>query len=109
MSLSKPSPEHANVGSESGDDSRPDDLPLDLRLAAIIHLLSSTALRGTTAGKTACLQAHLVAAVQDGEALGPALQDAVESALANWQDVQCHANSIPVDAPPAHVAPALLQ
>ena len=50
MSLSKPCPEHANVGSESGDDSRPDDLPLDLRLAAIIHLLSSTALRGTTAG-----------------------------------------------------------
>ena len=97
------------ANADACDDTRPDDLPLDLRLAAIIHLLSSTALRGTTANKTACLQAHLVAAVQDGDALGPALQDAVESALAHWQDVQCHANSNPVDAPPVHVAPPALQ
>ncbi len=92
----------------ASDDEHPDDLPLDMRLAAIIHLLSSSVLRGTTANKTACLQAHLAAASLDGEALGPVLQDAVESILANWQDVLCHPNSIPVDEPPAFTAPESL-
>ena len=92
----------------SSEDERPDDMPLDMRLAAIIYLLSSSVLRGTTASKTACLQAHLTAAALDGEALGPVLQDAVESTLAHWQDVQCHPNSIPVDEPPAFTAPESL-
>lgn len=75
-------------------------MSLDLRLAAIITLLSSSALRGATANKTAALQSHLAAAVFAADALGPYLKDAVEQSLAGWQKVQCHPDSVPFDACP---------
>lgn len=75
-------------------------MPLDLRLAAIITLLSSSALRGATANKTAALQFHLEAAAFGAEALGPHLKDAVEQTLAGWQKVHCHPKSIPFDNNP---------
>lgn len=45
----------------------PDAMPVDLRLAAIITLLSSSALRGTTPGKAAALRVHLEAAALTGD------------------------------------------
>ena len=90
-------------------DQQADDMSIDMRLASIIHLLSSSVLRGTTENKTAALQAHLAAAAMDNEGLDPILQDALEYTLANWQDVQCHPNSIPVDTPLVLTAPCSLQ
>lgn len=77
-----------------------DEMSLDLRLAVIITLLSSSAQRGATANKTAALQSHLEAAVFAAEALGPCLKDAVEQTLAGWQKVHCHPDSVPFDACP---------
>ena len=59
-----------------------DDMPPELRLAAIITLLSASALRGPTVAKTG--------------ALPPELRDALEQALAGWRAVECHPASISV-------------
>jgi hypothetical protein len=91
------------------DDCEYPEMPIDMRLAAIVHLLSSSVLRGTTASKTAALQAHLGAAVVASDQLGPCLQNAIEDALANWQDVHCHPNSIPVDYFPFAASGSALQ
>lgn len=91
------------------DDCEHPEMPIDMRLAAIVHLLSSSVLRGTTASKTAALQAHLGAAAVASEHLGPCLQNAIEDALAHWQDVQCHPNSIPVDHFPFAASGSALQ
>lgn len=72
-------------------------MSLDLRLAAVITLLSSSALRGATANKTAALQSHLEAAASVKDELGPYLKDALEQTLAGWQSVQCHPASVPFD------------
>lgn len=80
-----------------------DEMSLDLRLAAIITLLSSSALRGATANKTAALQSHLEAAAVASEVLGPYLKDAVEQTLAGWQKVLCHPKSVPFDVCPLTV------
>lgn len=77
-----------------------DEMSLDQRLAAIITLLSSSALRGATANKAAALQSHLDAAAFAAEALGPYLQEALEQILAVWQKVHCHPDSAPFDASP---------
>ncbi|HEX6734681.1 MAG TPA: hypothetical protein VF096_07695 [Azonexus sp.] len=74
-----------------------DDIPLQLRLAAILTLLSSSALRGATANKTAALQLHLEAAVRAPDGLHPYLKDALQQSLAGWQKVDCHPASVPVD------------
>lgn len=66
-------------------------MSLDLRLAAIVTLLSSSALHGATPGKTAALRAHLQA-VRDAGELDPRLRDALEHTLATWRDVSCHAS-----------------
>lgn len=75
-------------------------MSLELRLAAIITLLSSSALRGATANKTAALQSHLEAAAFAADELGPYLKDALEQTLAGWRSVHCHPASVPVDSCP---------
>lgn len=72
-----------------------DDMPLDLRLAAIVTLLSASALRGPTLAKTAALRSHLAAAMGD-ERLSPELRDALEQSLAGWRAVECHPASVGV-------------
>jgi hypothetical protein len=72
-----------------------DDMPLDLRLAAIVTLLSASALRGPTLAKTAALRAHLAAAIAD-VTLPPELHDALEQSLAGWRAVECHPASVSV-------------
>lgn len=76
------------------------DLPLELRLAAIVTLLSSSALRGATVNKTAALQAHLEAAIRCAGQLNPQLKDALAQSLAGWRKVDCHPASVPVDCCP---------
>lgn len=77
-------------------------MQLELRLAAIITLLSASALRGPTANKVAALRSHLAAAANDTEH-APDLQDAIEQALAGWQAVDCHPQSVSVDLCPLTV------
>ena len=72
-----------------------DDMPLDLRIAAIVTLLSASALRGPTVAKTAALRSHLRAALAD-EALPGRLRDSIEQTLAGWLAVECHPASISV-------------
>lgn len=77
-------------------------MPLDLRLAAIVTLLSASALRGATVNKTAALRAHLAAAACDCQT-PPCLRDAIGQALAGWQAVDCHPASIAVEFCPLTV------
>ena len=60
----------------------------ELHLAAIIALLSSTALHGATAGKLDALRAHLEAAALSVEPLDPRLRQSLEDALAHWLTVE---------------------
>ena len=75
-----------------------DSMPSELHLAAIIALLSSSALRGTTAAKAAALRAHLEAAAFSRDAIAPPLRNALENALAEWLTTDCHEQSIAVDS-----------
>lgn len=79
-----------------------DDMPLDLRLAAIVTLLSASALRGPTVAKTAALRSHLRAALAD-EALPSRLRDSIEQTLAGWLAVECHPASVAVPQCPLTV------
>lgn len=72
-----------------------DDMPAALRLAAVVTLLSASALRGPTAAKTAALRNHLAAALAD-PGLAPELRDALEQSLAGWRAVDCHPASVGV-------------
>ena len=64
-------------------------MTVELRLAAIIALLSSSAIRGATAGKVGALRLHLEAAAASSAALDPHLRGALEDALAHWSGVDC--------------------
>jgi hypothetical protein len=65
-----------------------EDLPLDLRLAAIVTLLSSSALNGRTPGKAGALRHHLEAAIPAaGKACHAHLADALRQAMRDWQEV----------------------
>lgn len=79
-----------------------DEMPIELRLAAIVTLLSACALRGTTANKAAALRLHLEAALHvpgvDGH-----LHDAIEQALRGWEAIECHPASISIDFCPLTV------
>lgn len=77
------------------------ELPLDLRLAAILTLLSSSALRGATPNKTAALQMHLEAAAAAPEVMAEPLREALAGVLAGWLQVQCHPASVAFDHCPA--------
>lgn len=72
------------------------DLPLDLRLAAILSLLSSSALRGATPNKTAALQMHLEAAAAAPETMAEPLREALAEVLGGWLQVHCHPASVPL-------------
>jgi len=84
-------------------------MPLDIRLAAIITLLSSSVLRGATANKTAALRSHLEAAAFAADELGPYLKDALEQTLTGWRKVHCHPASVPSDSCPLTVPGQALQ
>ncbi|MDD2664696.1 MAG: hypothetical protein PHD19_13180 [Dechloromonas sp.] len=72
-----------------------DDMTIELRLAAVVALLSASALRGPTAAKAAALRAHLAAALGD-RSLAPPLREAIDQALAGWRAVACHPASVSV-------------
>ncbi|MDR2688681.1 MAG: hypothetical protein LBB76_02850 [Azoarcus sp.] len=66
-----------------------EEFPLDLRLAAIITLLSSSSLKGITAGKSAALRQHLDAAILDAETRGchEHLTNALQDVSQSWQEL----------------------
>lgn len=72
------------------------DMPLELRLAAVIHLLSSSALRGATFNKTEALRGHLRCATET-KGIDPYLKSTLQEVLCGWEAVACHPASIPVD------------
>lgn len=72
-------------------------LPTELRLAAIITLLSSSAIRGATACKSNALRIHLEAAAFATESLHPQLRTALENTLAEWMTIECHPQSVAAD------------
>ena len=72
-------------------------MTVELRLAAIIALLSSSAIRGATAGKADALRLHLEAAAASSEPLDPHLRGALEDVLAQWLGVDCHEPAPAVD------------
>lgn len=74
-----------------------DAMPLELRLAAIITLLSSSAIRGATPCKSQALRAHLEAAALSALPLEAQLRIALENTLAEWLSIECHHKSVPVD------------
>lgn len=65
----------------------PEEMPLESRLAAIVMLLSASALQGPSAAKTQALRAHLGAAARE-QGLPPQLLRALESALTAWHSVE---------------------
>ena len=65
-----------------------------LRLAAIIALLSSSALRGTTASKSAALCMHLETLLKQSETLDHGLQETLAAALKEWK-LAAHIQSCP--------------
>lgn len=75
------------------------DMPVELRLAAVIHLLSSSALRGTTSNKTQALRNHL-RNLASREEFNPHLRNSLQEALCHWEAVHCHPGSVPVDRYP---------
>ena len=74
-----------------------DAMPLELRLSAIITLLSSSAIRGATPCKSNSLRTHLEAAALSPQPLNAQLRVALENTLAEWLSVECHQKSVPVD------------
>lgn len=82
-------------------------MPLALRLAAIVALLSASALRGTTCNKTDALCAHLAAAA-GADGIDPRLRSTLEQVLAGWQAVDCQPTSISSEFFPLTVPGQLL-
>ena len=72
-------------------------MPTELRLAAIIALLSSSALCGATAGKASALRAHLEAAALTGDPMNAQLRSVLEDTLAAWLTIECHQKSVSVN------------
>ncbi|MDR2637267.1 MAG: hypothetical protein LBB55_02935 [Zoogloeaceae bacterium] len=56
-----------------------------LRLAAIVALLSSSALRGATACKSAALCMHLETLLEQSGTIEPQLREIVETTLDEWK------------------------
>ena len=79
------------------------EMPMDLQLAAVIHLLSSSALRGATPAKTDALRSHL-RGIAAANGLNPHLREVLLEALDSWEAVDCHPASVAVTHPP--LAPA---
>lgn len=66
----------------------PETMPLESHLAAIVILLSASALRGPSSVKAAALCAHLEVAVRE-ERLDPHLRAAIEQVLTAWRSLHC--------------------
>lgn len=75
-----------------------DTAQLELRLAAIIALLSSAAIRGATPCKSRALRMHLEAAALSTAPLSSPLREVLENTLAEWLSIECHSKSVAVDA-----------
>lgn len=78
----------------------------ELRLAAIVALLSSSALRGATGCKSAALCMHLDAALRQDGALDPNLRKTLERALEEWK-LALHFDCAPRGAAGHIVGPVL--
>ncbi|WP_319238513.1 hypothetical protein [uncultured Propionivibrio sp.] len=75
-----------------------ESMPIELRLAAIIALLSSFSICGVTTGKASALLAHLEALVlSDTDAISASLRQTLEDTLAEWLTIECHPESIAVN------------
>ncbi|MDR2032975.1 MAG: hypothetical protein LBP86_12190 [Azoarcus sp.] len=86
-------------------DTETEKLPLDLRLAAIITLLSSSALKGMTTGKTRALRQHLDDAAAQALAQGchAHLASALQNASQCWQVMcECAVSSVAESCPWPH-------
>ena len=83
-------------------------MPIDLRLAAIIALLSSAALRGASCGKVEALREHLEAAALSGAALDANLRRVLEDALAQWLSVDCQRPSVALEYRPVNSVARML-
>lgn len=85
-----------------------ESMTTELRLAAIVALLSSSALRGTTASKNAALCMHLDTLLRGEEKLDPNLRKTLEKALNEWK-LTLHFNCCPTrDTLPSHAAAPVL-
>lgn len=82
-------------------------MPLALRLAAIVALLSASALRGASPHKTDALCAHLAAAAA-ADGIDPRLRDTLSRILAGWQAVDCPPTTISSEFFPLTVPGQLL-
>ncbi len=79
-----------------------------LRIAAIIALLSASALRGTTASKNAALCMHLETLLRQDNTLEANLRKTLEKALSEWK-LTTHIHSCPTREPlPSHAAVPVL-
>lgn len=64
-------------------------MSMDLRLAAIISLLTSSTVKGLSNGRVGAICAHLQAAVQSAEMFDVHLRKTLENVLAEMQMLEC--------------------
>ncbi|MDR2113105.1 MAG: hypothetical protein LBQ62_08420 [Candidatus Accumulibacter sp.] len=79
-----------------------------LHLAAIVALLSSSALRGATASKSVALRMHLDTLLRQDGTLDPILRQTLEKTLIEWKlsaPIHCDPNR---DTPPSRAATPVL-
>ena len=74
-----------------------------LRIAAIVSLLSASALRGTTASKNAALRMHLETLLRQDNTLEANLRKTLEQALSEWK-LTTHIHCCPSREPLPHHA-----
>jgi hypothetical protein len=75
-------------------------MSVELNLAAAMALLSSSVLRGPTPAKAKALRLHLQA-ISRAPDIAFDLRNTAASLLAQWDAVQCHPVSRPVERSPA--------
>lgn len=64
-------------------------MSMELRLAAIISLLTSSTLRGASSGRVEAICAHLKAAVHSADVLDCYLKKTLENVLTEMQALEC--------------------
>lgn len=69
---------------------------VELNLAAALSLLSSIALRGVTPAKAKALRMHL-RAISTAPGIADDLRHMAANLLAQWDAVECHSASCPID------------
>ena len=81
------------------------DMPKQLQLAAIISLLSSSALHGPSARKSAALCLHLDGLLRDDKGtLDPQLRSSLEKILVEWK-IASHCQAPTSQAPELYETP----